>query len=85
MRPFRYVLLALCVGALLTGCSQGIKDEVNLSGKTTTTGKRSGAMLNYSLHELKEIDLTDRQADEEDSAIDIWQKNYRWLSTQSSH
>ncbi|UCG18138.1 MAG: LysM peptidoglycan-binding domain-containing protein [Thiotrichales bacterium] len=75
MKLIRYSLIALCVTSLLlTGCSQGIKDEVNMSGKTATTGKRSGAMLNYSLHELKEIDLTNRQADEEDSNIDIWQK-----------
>jgi membrane-bound lytic murein transglycosylase D len=75
MKLSLYALLALCVTSLLlSGCSQGIKDEVNLSGKSTNTGKRSGAMLNYSLHELKEIDLTNRQADEEDSAIDFWQK-----------
>ncbi len=75
MKKMRYTLLALCVSSLfLVGCSQDIKDEVNLSSKTTTTAKRSGAMLNYSLHELKEIDLTNRQADEEDSNIDIWQK-----------
>ena len=70
MSKARYALLALCIGTLLlSGCSQGIKDEVDLSGKNSTTAKRSGAMLNYSLHELKEIDLTNRQADEEDSNI----------------
>ena len=72
----RAALLVTYIGALLlSGCSQqDIKDEVNLSGKSSATSKRSGAMLNYSLHELKEIDLTNRQADDEDSNIDIWQK-----------
>jgi len=60
---------------LLLGCSgQNIKENADVQGKSNKPTKASGAMLNYQLHELKEIDLTNRQADDADSHVDIWQK-----------
>lgn len=70
------ILLAFIIAiSFLSGCSQNtLKDEVNLSTPSKTNTKRSGAILNYSLTELKEIDLTNQQADNEDGAINLWQK-----------
>lgn len=72
MKKIIYITLLSLLMGILSGCSTSINnEEPSLSpvGKT----KKSGSVLNYSLTELKEIDLTESSNIDTD-ADNVWQR-----------
>lgn len=66
-------VITIIISLLLSACAPSIKDEVTLG--QSKDKQHTGAVLNYSLNELKEIDLTQLQQDvRDDDYDDIWQK-----------
>lgn len=73
MTIFIRLVLAISITTVaLTGCSHLPNSETNMQSDKQKVGS---SVLNYSLTELKEIDLTNPEADYEDSNVeDIWER-----------